>query len=118
MTFFIITAGILLRLIPHLPNFAPVSAIAIFSGSNINKKFAVFVPLATLAISDYLLLYINPFGYPIINLDHFYSINSLFHSTTFFVWGSIIISGFIGLWLGKNPEPKLIIVASLIASTQ
>lgn len=46
---------ILLRLAPHIPNFSPVTATALFGGVYINKKFALLVPLIGLAISDYLL---------------------------------------------------------------
>ena len=41
------------RLIPHLPNFTPVTALALFAGSYIrDKKFAFTVPLLAMFISD------------------------------------------------------------------
>ena len=49
----IIIFGILARLIPHPPNFSPVTAIALFSGLNFkNKKFAFLIPILILFISD------------------------------------------------------------------
>lgn len=49
----IILFGILARLIPHPPNFSPVTAIALFSGLNFkNKKFAFLIPILILFISD------------------------------------------------------------------
>ena len=49
----IIIFGILARLIPHPPNFSPVTAIALFSGLNLkNKKFAFLIPILILFISD------------------------------------------------------------------
>ena len=52
----IIIFGILARLIPHPPNFSPVTAIALFSGLNFkNKKFAFLIPILILFISDLLI---------------------------------------------------------------
>ena len=49
----IIIFGILARLIPHPPNFSPITAIALFSGLNFkNKKFAFLIPILILFISD------------------------------------------------------------------
>jgi hypothetical protein len=45
-------AGILLRLAPHAPNFAPIGALALWSGYYLPKRASVFVPLATLLVSD------------------------------------------------------------------
>ncbi len=101
LTMFLIISGVLLRLIPHVPNFAPVSATAIFAGVYLNKKLALLIPLITMAVSDYLL-----------------SPTAMFHSTTFYVWGSLMISGSIGLWLKKRKKPIFIIGASLFASLQ
>lgn len=96
---FFIISGILLRLVPHVPNFAPITAIAMFSGVYLNKKVAIFIPVLTMAISDYLL-------------------GSFLHSTTPYVWGSFMVSGLIGLYLRKRKSAKNIIVASLLASLQ
>lgn len=55
----LILAGLLVvvavstRLIPHLPNFSPILAIALFSGLFItDKRLAVIIPLAAMLISD------------------------------------------------------------------
>ncbi len=41
------------RLLPHLPNITPVAAIALFSGTYINRKYlALLLPLAALFLSD------------------------------------------------------------------
>ena len=98
---FLVILGILLRLLPHIPNFAPITATALFGGVYLNKKYALTLPLLIMAVSDYL---INPVN--------------MFHSTTFFVWGSFLISGLIGLWVRKHNKPGFVLGASLIASLQ
>ncbi len=97
----LVILGIFLRLIPHIPNFAPITGAALFGGVYLSKKYALILPLIIMAISDYL---INP--------------NNMFHSTTFFVWGSFLISGLIGLWLRKHNKPGFVLGASIIASLQ
>lgn len=44
--------AILFRLIPHPPNFTPISAIALFSGALLNKKQSFIIPLIAMFISD------------------------------------------------------------------
>lgn len=118
LAWLMVLGGTLLRLVPHLPNFAPISATALFGGAHLNKRFALVIPLVAVAFSDYLLLYINPFGNPVINFDKLYPLSAMFHSTTLFVWGSFVVSGLIGLALKKRCRPSNIVVASLAASIQ
>jgi hypothetical protein len=111
----IIIGAIFLRLVPHIPNFTPVSALAIFGGTYLDKKFAIAMPLMVMAVSDYLLLYINPNG---INLSTIHPIAAMFHTTTIYVWGSIGISSLIGLWLSNHNKPTYIVGASIVSSLQ
>ena len=49
---FIIIAAVI-RLIPHPPNFAPITAMALFGGLNFqNKKLAYAIPILAMIISD------------------------------------------------------------------
>jgi hypothetical protein len=48
----LIAFGVILRLVPHPANFAPVGAIAIFAGSVLPKKIAIWVPLVLMMVSD------------------------------------------------------------------
>ena len=49
----LIILALLTRLMPHPPNFAPITGIALFSGYHfVNKRIALFIPLAVLFISD------------------------------------------------------------------
>lgn len=97
MVYFFIVAAIILRLLPHLPNFAPIAAMALFGGVYLNKKYALVVPLVVMFISD---IFIG-FYSPIIMVS---------------VYGSFLIIGLIGLWLKNNKTLPNIIGASLIGS--
>jgi hypothetical protein len=44
--------GIILRLLPHPDNFAPLTALAIFSGSILPRRYGAWVALAAAIISD------------------------------------------------------------------
>ncbi len=94
----LITIAVILRLIPHFPNFAPITAIALFAGAKLPKKFALIVPLAVMLISDYFL--------------------GGLHSTTLFVYTSFLISGLLGFWIRNNGKLGNIVGTSLIASIQ
>ena len=48
----LVAFGVLLRFSPHIPNFAPIGAIALFGGAMLGRKFAVGLPLAAMVISD------------------------------------------------------------------
>jgi len=49
-----------MRLIPHVPNFTPVAAIALFGGAYLSRKsFAFIVPFAALLLSDLFLGFHN-----------------------------------------------------------
>src|SRR5947207_2179553 len=104
LAFIMIIGGVLLRLVPHIPNFAPITATSLFGGTYLSKKFAILVPLIAMILSDYLLSYING--------------TTMFHSTTLYVWGSFFISSLIGIWLRNHKNPKYILGASLAASIQ
>jgi len=48
----LIAVGVMMRLLPHPANFAPIAAIAIFGGAVLPKKAAVWVPLGAMMVSD------------------------------------------------------------------
>jgi vitamin B12 transporter len=51
----LVLLGALSRLLPHPPNFVPIGAIALFSGARLARRWAVPVPLAAMALSDFFL---------------------------------------------------------------
>lgn len=48
----LIAAAVVLRLLPHPANFAPVTAIAIFGGAVLPRKVAILIPLGAMIVSD------------------------------------------------------------------
>ena len=114
----IVASAVVMRLVPHIPNFAPVTAAAIFGAAYLPKAYALITPLLTMAISDYLLLYISPFSQPVFNFSHIQPVSAMFNSTTAWVWGSFMVSGLLGLLLRKNPGVIRIGSVTLLASAQ
>jgi len=51
-----IAAAAALRLVPHPPNFSPIDAMALFSGTYLARRWVAFAaPLAALLLSDLIL---------------------------------------------------------------
>jgi hypothetical protein len=82
--------GGLLRLIPHPPNFAPVGAMSLFAGANLNGWQAYLVPLMLMMITDPL---VSSTG-GCCTVGNF----SPFSKGTFFIYGSFMIS----VWIGRH----------------
>ena len=95
IAYILIIFGFLMRLVPHMPNFVPIAAIALFAGTYLDKRIVPWVPLAIMIVSDL-----------IIGL----------HGVVFYTWGAFIVIGFMGLWLKENRTPGNIIAASLISA--
>lgn len=91
----IIIVGILLRLTPHLPNFTPIAAIALFGGVYLRKRYALIAPLAIMMVSD---LFIG------------------IHNVILFTWAGFALTALLGLWVKQNKSFSRIIGASLISS--
>ena len=91
----VIIFAVILRLVPHLPNVAPIAAMALFGGTYLNKKYALIVPLIALFLSDIFL------G---------------FYQGMLFVYGSFLLIGVIGLWLRNHKSFRNVILASIGSS--
>jgi len=88
----IIVAAALMRLLPHLPNVTPVTAMALFSGVYFtDKRYAFFIPLLAMVLSDIVL------GFSWI---------------TFFVYASFILVSYIGIST-KKMNIKTILLSSI-----
>jgi len=84
--------AILCRLLPHLPNFTPITAIALFGGLYFsNKTMAYLVPLFIMALSD---LFLG------------------FHSISIVVYAAFILVSFIGTQT-KKPSVFTILISSI-----
>ena len=92
---FMIISGVVMRLLPHLPNFTPIAAIALFGGVYLNKKYALILPLVAMFISD---IFIG------------------FHDTMLYVYGSFLLTGLMGLWLRKHKNVVNILGASFASA--
>ena len=55
----LIAVGVLMRVLPHPANFAPVTALALFGGAVLPRRYAVLVPLGAMMISDTIIGWYN-----------------------------------------------------------
>ncbi|MBK6963751.1 MAG: hypothetical protein IPH20_07305 [Bacteroidales bacterium] len=96
LIFVAILTAAFMRLIPHWPNFTPVAAIALFSGTYISRKsLALLIPLSALLLSDLVL------G---------------FHSTMVAVYAAFGITVLVGFWLHNRVKFGNIAMASVFSS--
>jgi len=85
------------RTIPHVPNFTPIAAMALFGGVYMGKKQAFVLPLVAMVLSDL-----------IIGFD-----SAPMRLT---VYGSFMVIVLVGLWLKNHKKAGYIIGASLLGS--
>ena len=113
MAFFLIFLGIVMRIathfhdypliaplvkfLPHIPNFAPIAAMALFGGTYLNKKYALIIPIVAMLIADYFIGFYSP-----------YIMTS--------VYGSFILIGLIGIWLRNHKTLPNIVGGTLSGS--
>lgn len=112
----LVTVAVAGRLVPHMPNFAPVTAAALFCGAYMTRRQSFFALAAILLISDYMLLYIKPFGGT--SFAHFYAPWELYHTTLPYVYGSFAISAAIGWWVKSRNASGYVVLAALFCSVQ
>ncbi len=100
-----IFAGIL-RLLPHPWNFAPAGAMSLFAGSRLGGWQAYVVPLLLMAATDPLRTALFHPGYP------------AFRGETPFIYGSLLITVWIGRrWL-QSPSVSRVALAATAGSMQ
>jgi hypothetical protein len=101
LTILILIAAIS-RLFPHIPNFTPITAMALFGGVYFQDKPSAFlVPLIAMFISDCILELLTGFG---------------FHSTIFFVYFSIALITILGMYVKKNVNVQTVLLSSIASS--
>ncbi len=88
----LIASGIVLRIIPHTANFAPVGAIALFGGAVLSARYALWVPLLIMVISD---LFLG------------------FHGTVLFTWGGFVLVGMFGMFLRDRSNAERVPLGAL-----
>ena len=104
------------RLVPHMPNFAPVTAAALFCGAYMTRRQSFLALAVILLVSDYMLLYIKPYGAS--NFDHLYAPWQLWHSTLPFIYFSFAISAAVGWWVKSRRNSGYVVAAALFCSVQ
>lgn len=92
-----IILGVILRLIPHAPNFTPIAAVALFGGVYFSRKIALVLPLAVMIISDIFIGFYEP-------------------KLMFFVYGSFLLSVILGFWLKKHKKWHAIAGMAILSS--
>ena len=94
----------LARLLPHPPNFTPVGGMSLFAGARLAGWYAYLVPLAMMAVTDFLLAAIK--GVPVSRVSPF-------------VYASFLINVWIGRkLLAKSENPIRIGSAAFLCSLQ
>ncbi len=88
----IIILAVFMRIMPHLPNVTPVAALALYSGSSLKGWKAYALPLFVMLLSDVVI------G---------------FHSTMLFVYGSFIITVFLGQFLETKTFMKITAITTM-----
>ena len=83
------------RLLPHPANFTAIGAIALFGGVYLEKRFAFVVPILAMLMSDYFI------G---------------FYSGMYWVYGSFVLIGLIGVWLKNHKKPLYILGGTFVSS--
>ena len=91
----LIAIAVISRVLPHLPNMTPITALALFGGSYLGRRWSLIVPLLALLISDYFI------G---------------FYSGMLWVYGSFIAIGCIGIWLRDHRTIGMTVAATLAGS--
>lgn len=93
----LIACGVAGRLLPHAWNFAPITAIGLFAGARLGKRYALTLPIITMLASD---IFIGFYDWRI-NLT---------------VYAAMTLSGVIGIALRTRRNPLAIGTGSIIAS--
>ena len=92
----IILLAVISRVIPHPPNFAPITAIALLGSVYYKNKWqSIFIPIIIMFVSDL-----------IIGL----------HGTIPFVYGAFLLITLVGFWLKKHFSYKNLLIVTLLSS--
>ena len=104
--FLFLTAVILVaaitRVFPHIPNFTPIAAMALFGGVYYsNKAMAFIMPLVAMFISDLFLELTTGWG---------------FHNTMVYVYVGFILTTMIGFMVKRNVTITSVATGSIVSS--
>ena len=97
LIYLVILAAVAARFIPHMPNFAPITALAIFSAAQLDWKKAAGITLAARLVSD---LFLGFFSWPLMLA----------------VYASHLVGILFGLWIKRQQSWTRIGLSSLASS--
>lgn len=86
--------AIVSRLLPHVPNIAPIGALALFAGVYLPKKWSIIVPVIAMLISD---VFIGFYEWQVMLA----------------VYLGFVLTVLIGWWIRKRINPVNVIAGSL-----
>jgi len=92
----LVIIGVLFRFIPHLSNFSPLMAIALFGGVYLNKRYALVLPLALMGLTDIVL------G---------------IHNVALFNYAAILIIAMIGMKVRERKNARTVMTGSLASAS-
>ena len=99
LAYLLILIGAVMRVVPHMANFTPIAAMALFGGVYLkDKKLALVLPLVAMMISDV-----------------FVGFDSL--ESRLIIYGCFLLTGLIGLWVRNHKNVFSIIGGSVLGST-
>jgi hypothetical protein len=93
----LLVLGIVCRLLPHMWNFAPIAAIAIFSGIYLGRNYALTLPAVTMFLGD---LFLGFYSWPLMAT----------------VYGSYLVIGLLGIFVSKHKSLETVLASSLLSS--
>ncbi|MFA6410720.1 MAG: DUF6580 family putative transport protein [Candidatus Buchananbacteria bacterium] len=93
----LVALGVVCRLLPHVGNFAPIAAIALFCGTYLGVRYALAVPAVAMIIGDF---FIGFYSWPLMVA----------------VYGSYLLIGLLGYSLKKNKTLETVFACSILAS--
>lgn len=90
----LIVLGAAMRLLPHMANFTPIAAIALFGGVYLKRRYTLLLPLGALIASDIVIGFDSP-------------------QSRLTVYGSFLLIGLIGLVVRKRKNVLTVLSGSL-----
>lgn len=98
LSILLITVGIAGRLLPHMWNFTPIVAVALFAGVYLGRRYMILLPLLAMIVGDFFL--------------GFYDARLMLS-----VYGSFALVGVFSYFIRKQKNVTTIMIASMSAST-
>jgi hypothetical protein len=103
------------RLVPHVPNFTPILAVALFGAAHFGSRtMALFVPLAAMVLSDLALEVFTPHGI----FTGWMAAGAGFHSGMPAVYLAVALTWLLGLALRKHLSVATITACCFAGSLQ